>query len=223
MKSDIKKISVSIMCADLMNLQSQILELANLGVDYIHVDVTDLHFVKNLTFGIDFVNAMRRVSPIPLDLHFMSDNPSLIFERTGIKKGEILAVHSELDLDLEKFSREVRSSGGLFFLAVNPDTPIETLKPSLGLIDGVLLMLVRPGFAGAKLVDGILDKVGYTRKWLNSEGREDALISVDGSVSSERAKIMSEAGANIFVGGTSGIYRPGIPLEKSIADFRKSL
>ena len=87
----------------------------------------------------------------------------------------------------------------------------------------VILMLVHPGFAGAKLVEGILDKVAAMRKWLDERGYSKVLISVDGSVSCERAKLMTEMGANVFVGGTAGIYRKGMTLEESIPLFRKAI
>ena len=87
----------------------------------------------------------------------------------------------------------------------------------------VTLMLVHPGFSGAKLVDGILDKVGEMRKWLDERGYEKVLISVDGSVSCERAQLMTEMGANVFVGGTAGVYRKGMTLEESLPLLRAAI
>ena len=84
-------------------------------------------------------------------------------------------------------------------------------------------MLVHPGYAGAKMVDGIMEKVGEARKWLDSQGLEDVMISVDGSVSAERAAYMAGLGAQIFVGGTAGIYRKGMRLEETIPTFRKAI
>lgn len=99
---------------------------------------------------------------------------------------------------------------------VNPSTPAEALAPYLDEIEWVVLMLVNPGFAGAKLIDGILDKVAHTRRYLDANGRPEVEISVDGSVSCERARLMRDMGASIFVGGTAGIYRKGMSLEESI-------
>ena len=108
-------------------------------------------------------------------------------------------------------------------LVVNPDTPVESLEPHIGLFDTVTLMLVYPGYAGAKLVDGILDKVRVMREWLDSKGLQDVMISVDGSVSAERAELMAGMGAQIFVGGTAGIYRKGMELKDTIPAFRQAI
>ncbi|WP_277510314.1 ribulose-phosphate 3-epimerase [Ereboglobus sp. PH5-5] len=218
-----RKISVSLMCADLLNLESEIKQLEKSGVDYLHMDITDGHLVPNLTFGPDFVTAMHRVSNTPTDTHLMVKDPELILSKLNIRKGDILSAHVELDRDFASMSKTVRAAGGKFGLAINPETPIEALEPWLGIIDVVILMLVRPGFAGGKLIDGILDKVPQTRAYLDARGHADVLISVDGSVSTERARLMAGMGANLFVGGTTAVYRPGQPLDQSMREFRAAI
>lgn len=217
------KISVSVMCSDLMNLGADITELEKNGVDMLHVDVMDAHFVPNLTFGLDFIKAMHGVTNMPLDIHLMADDPFSLIQHMDLKKGDILTIHVELGIDVLPIKNYLTEKGVAFGLAVSPETPIENLKSYLPLLDTVTLMLVRPGFAGGKLIDGILEKVGETRKFLNNEGYENIEISVDGSVSCERAKKMAEDGASIFVGGTAGIYRPNMKLSESIPEFRKAI
>lgn len=218
-----KIISVSVMCSDLMNLGADIETLQTNGVDWLHVDVMDAHFVPNLTFGPDFIKAMHQKTEMPLDVHLMVTDPELIMSRFELRKGDCLSVHVELDRDFEALSRSVRGQGCLFGLAVNPETPVEALERHIGLFDTVTLMLVHPGYAGAKMVEGIMDKVKLTRDWLDSKGLSDVLISVDGSVSAERAALMARMGADIFVGGTAGIYRKGMKLEDTIKIFRNSI
>ena len=218
-----KIISVSVMCSDLMNLGADIETLQTNGVDWLHVDVMDAHFVPNLTFGPDFIKAMHQKTEMPLDVHLMVTDPELIMSRFELRKGDCLSVHVELDRDFEALSRSVRGQGCLFGLAVNPETPVEALERHIGLFDTVTLMLVHPGYAGAKMVEGIMDKVKLTRDWLVSKGLSDVLISVDGSVSAERAALMAGMGADIFVGGTAGIYRKGMKLEDTIKMFRNSI
>lgn len=218
-----KYISVSVMCSDLMNLDGDIELLEKFGVDMLHVDIMDAHFVPNLTFGPDFIKAMQRKSILPLDIHLMVENPEMLLGRFEIRKGDIISAHVELDRDFSALSRKIRAEGARFGLAVNPETPVESLERHLPDIDTVTLMLVHPGYAGAKMVDGIMEKVGEMKRFLIGNGRDDVLISVDGSVSSERAAVMLGMGADIFVGGTAGIYRKDMSLSESIRTFRRSI
>jgi len=121
------------------------------------------------------------------------------------------------------FAADIHAKGAMFGVVVNPDTDVEAIAPHMEYSDMVTLMLVHPGFAGAKLVEGILDKVAVTRKWLDEHGYSNALISVDGSVSCERAELMAAMGANVFVGGTAGIYRKGMSLDDTIPAFRAAI
>ncbi len=216
-------ISVSIMCADLLRLGEEIKKLEKSGVDYLHIDVMDAHFVPNLTFGPDFIKAFHRGTSIHSDIHLMVEDPALLLPSIEYVEGDIISVHSELAKDFTSMAAEIHSKGALFGIAVNPETPVDILEKYENIADVVLLMLVHPGFAGAKMVDGIMNKVAETRHWLDSRGHSSTLISVDGSVSCERAALMAGMGANIFVGGTSGIYRKGMDVEESVPEFRKAI
>ncbi len=217
------KISVSVMCSDLMNLERDIKTLEREGVDWLHVDIMDAHFVPNLTFGPDFANAMHRVTAMPLDIHLMTEFPELIASKIDIKAGDTVSTHVELNRDLSGLAADVHAKGAAFGVVINPETDVEALAPYMEYSDMVTVMLVRPGFAGAKLIDGILDKVAVVRRWLDEHGYGKCLISVDGSVSCERAKLMAGMGANVFVGGTAGIYRKGMALEETIPAFREAI
>ncbi len=217
------KITVSVMCSDLMNLERDIKELERNGVDWLHIDIMDAHFVPNLTFGPDFPNAMHRVTNMPLDIHLMCEDPEFICSKIDVHAGDIISTHVELKKDFTEFADKIHEKGAMFGVVVNPDTPVDSVAPHMAYSDMVTLMLVHPGFAGAKLVDGILDKVAEMRQWLDSNGYENVLISVDGSVSCERAELMAGMGANVFVGGTAGVYRKGMQLSESIPLLRAAI
>ena len=218
------------MCADLLNLESEIRTLESLGVDMLHIDVMDAHFVPNIAFGHDFIKAMQKRTSLPLDSHFMVTDPELALKRLGsLRPGDGFTAHAEL-LDgtgqprsYEDLSKKVRDMGAFFGIGLSPDTPPEVLERNLPYFDVVLLMLVYPGFAGSPMVDGIMEKVALTRRWLDSHGREDIEILVDGAVSPEGARDMAAKGASIFVGGTAGIYRKGKVLEETIPYFRNMI
>lgn len=218
------------MCADLLNLESEIRTLESFGVDMLHIDVMDAHFVPNITFGHDFIKAMQKRTSLPLDSHFMVTDPELALKRLGsLRPGDGFTAHAEL-LDrtgqprsYEDLSKKVHDMGAFFGIGLSPDTPHEVLEKNLPYIDVVLLMLVYPGFAGSTMVPGIVEKVALTRRWLDSHGRDDVEILVDGAVSPEGARDMAAMGASIFVGGTAGIYRKGMTLEETIPYFRKMI
>jgi len=211
------------MCSNLMNLGQDIKTLEENGADMLHIDVMDAHFVPNLTFGPDFIKAMQAVTTMPVDVHLMVDDPELIMSKFPVRKGDIVSPHIEVKKDYRALAAKVHEAGGLFGLAVNPETDVEAIKEYLDVLDTVTLMLVHPGAAGAKMVDGIMDKVAGMRRFLDTNGREDILISVDGSVSNERANLMAGMGADIFVGGTAGIYRKGMALSGTSPEMRAAI
>lgn len=211
------------MCSDLMNLGRDIDILKKYGVDWLHVDVMDGHFVPNLTFGPDFIKAMHRHTDMPLDIHLMVTDPEQVLSAIDLRAGDILSCHAELGRSYAELAAQVHAAGARFGLAINPETDPEALRPHLGLFETVTVMTVHPGYAGGKMVEGIMEKVGVVRRWLDENGCADVAISVDGSVSCERAQYMGSLGASIFVGGTAGIYRKGMQLEDTIPAFRKAI
>lgn len=217
------QLSVSLMCADLMNMAKEIKVLEENGVDFLHIDIMDATFVPNLTFGPDFVNAIRKVSSLPLDIHLLMEHPRVIIRSMDIREGDIVTIHSECKESIMENVAFIKQKGAKFGLALNPDTSIEEVKKYLAYVDVVLLMLIVPGFAGSTMIHGMMEKVGETRKYLDNHGYENIEISVDGSVSCERAKYMRSLGATIFVGGTAGVFRKGMSICNTIPEFYKNI
>lgn len=151
------------------------------------------------------------------------DHPRVIIRSLDIRPGDIVSIHSECKESIMENVAFVKQNGADFGLALNPDTEIEEVRKYLPYVDMVLLMLIVPGFSGSTLIHGILDKVGRTRKYLDENGYSHIKISVDGSVSWERAQAMHQKGATIFVGGTKGLFKTGLSLPESITQFRKHI
>lgn len=216
----IKKISPSIMCADYMDLKKHIDIFTNCGVEYIHVDVMDGSFVPNYTLGTDFVKALKKNSKIPLDIHLMINNPENKLDWFEFGEGDYVSVHYESTKHLQKATAMIKERRAKPMVAINPATPIIMLENVLDDIDGVLVMTVNPGFAGQKLVKSTLKKIEVLREYLDKNGYEHIEIEVDGNVSFENATLMSTAGANIFVAGTSSVFEKSNSLEDNIKKFR---
>lgn len=217
------KISASIMCADLLNLASQIKELEEAGINMLHIDIMDASFVPNLTFGSDIVNAIKKITELPLDIHLLMDKPLRILRSMAFDRHDIVTIHAECKESVLENAAFVKQRGARFGIALNPDTPIEDVRKYLPYVDVVLLMLIVPGFAGSTMIHGIMEKVGATRKYLDEHKFDNIEIAVDGSVSAERAEYMKSLGASIFVGGTAGIFKKDKSLDETVKNFHSHI
>ena len=214
-----KQISPSIMCVDFFELKECVKQLEECGTEYIHVDIMDGDFVPNFTLGTDFIKKLKKETSIPLDIHLMIENPESKLSWFDFGENDYVAIHYESTRHLHKAIAEIKNRGAKAMVAINPATPINVLESILDDIDAVLVMTVNPGFAGQKLVKSTLKKIRALRDYLDANGYSHIEIEVDGNVSFENAKLMNEAGANIFVAGTSSVFKS----EYSIAHGMKLL
>ena len=215
-------LSPSLMCADVLNLQSELEALERLGVEYIHLDFMDNHFVPNITLDANIIKSVKSVlKSMKRDIHIMAYEPEQYFERMDIGEGDIVSVHYEACPDtLHKVIAEIRERGAVPFIAISPDTKPEVLTDYLDEIDGVLVMTVYPGFAGRPIVEGSFDKIKAVRKLLDSR-REGMLLEVDGHVSWELCEQMRACGGDMFVAGSSSLYQKGLELAEAVERMSK--
>ena len=216
------KLAPSLMCCDFLNLGEQIKIFEKHGIEVLHIDIMDGGFVPNITLGTDFVRQIKRATNIPLDIHMMTDNPERFLGMLEFGEGDYVSIHYESTKHVQRAIRLVKDRGAKALLAINPATPIEMMGELLDDIDGLLIMSVNPGFAGQKIIPHAFEKIAKAKEYLVSHGRADAEIEVDGNVSLENAIKMRAAGADIFVLGTSAVFK-GDDLGANIDNFRKGM
>ena len=215
-----KYLSASIMCADLLNLEASIRELEKAGIDYLHVDIMDGSFIPNITLGFDLINALKKITKIPLDVHMMVNDPSKFIGIMKLDENDILCVHYEAETHIHRTLEMIKNKGCKAGLAINPGTPLCNVKYLTDYIDMLLVMTVSPGFAGQKLYKGAERKVEEAKALLKEWNCEHILIEVDGNISLENGAKLSRKGADIFVQGTSSLFLKDKSLTQAAEDFR---
>ncbi|HOP40513.1 MAG TPA: ribulose-phosphate 3-epimerase [Geobacteraceae bacterium] len=197
-----KKIAPSILSADFSRLGDEIRAVEAGGADYIHVDVMDGHFVPNITIGPLVVEAARKVTDLPLDVHLMIANPDLYVPEFAKAGADIIVIHAEATLHLHRSVQLIKSLGKKAGVSLNPATPLSVLEYVLGDLDLVLLMTVNPGFGGQSFIEACIPKIRGLRKMLDKQGLETEL-EVDGGVKIDNIDRISHAGADVFVAGSA--------------------
>lgn len=208
------KLSASIMCGDIMNMQSDFERLEEAGIDLFHMDIMDGHFVPNMMMPTEYINIMKKHTKIPFDIHIMAENPDSIIDNLTIGEGDIVSVHYESTPHIQRTLSLIKSKGAKAALALNPSTPIECAVDLLDDVDMILIMTVNPGFSGQKLIPACLKKTERMREYLDKNGFENIEIEVDGNCSFENIPNMYSSGANIFVLGTSSIFRSDMSIKE---------
>jgi ribulose-phosphate 3-epimerase len=200
-------IAPSILASDMTQLGNQIAAAESAGADWIHIDVMDGRFVPNITMGQFIVEACRRVTQLPLDVHLMIEKPEEHLETFAQAGASGLTVHVETCPHIHRTLQYIKSLGCKAGVVLNPGTAVGAIEPVLGEADLVLVMSVNPGFGGQSFIPESIARVAEIRQKLDSLG-SSAWLEVDGGVSAETISQLKEAGATAFVAGTSVFKHP---------------
>jgi len=215
-----KLIAPSILSADFSRLKEELASVEAAGADYIHVDVMDGHFVPNITIGPFIVEAIKRSTKIPLDVHLMIERPEDHIKSFRSAGADMITVHAEATVHLHGLVQSVKELGAKAGVSINPGTPVEATEEVLDCVDLVLVMSVNPGFGGQRFIPASIGKIKRLRKMLDERGLK-AILEVDGGIKVSNIKEVSKAGADMFVAG-SAVFGSG-DYKKTIEAMRKEM
>ncbi|MDG3132973.1 ribulose-phosphate 3-epimerase [Streptococcus suis] len=213
------KLAPSILAADYANFESELKRLETVGVDYVHIDIMDGHFVPNISFGADVVAAMRPHSKLVFDCHLMVSNPENHIENFARAGADILTIHAEATVHLHGALQKICSAGMKTGVVINPGTPLVMIESVLHLVDQVLLMTVNPGFGGQAYLPEVENKISDLVRLRAAKGLAFD-IEVDGGIDDKTIQSAKAAGANVFVAG-SYLFKGN--LEANVSKLRAEL
>lgn len=211
--------SASLMCGDLLNLKKEIEILEQHGMDYLHIDIMDGHFVPNITFGFDTVNAIGNM--LPRDFHLMVEYPGDAIDSLKFYEDDVVTFHIESKGDVSKLIKKLQDKHVKVGLAINPETSIKSIQQYLDDIDHILVMTVVPGFAGQPFVSGSHDKIEELAGLLDKRNLS-ITIGVDGAIGFDQIMSLSALNVSHFVLGTSALFNGDLSMKAKEVNNLKS-
>ncbi len=199
-------VSASLLACNLADIAGEIARCERAGVDWIHFDVMDGHFVEQITYGAPVLKSLRSVTKKTLDVHLMVENPQSQIKFFADAGADLITIHQESSGDIVGCLREIRSLGKKSALAIKPQTPAEAIFDYIPLCDMILVMTVEPGYGGQGFIYETLPKIKVLRDYANANGFEKLDIQVDGGINEKTGYSAVNAGANVLVAGT-GLFK----------------
>ena len=212
-----REIAPSLLSANFYNLQDDLERLKKSGIKYLHLDVMDGNFVPNISFGLPIIKSVRKNTDFILDCHLMIEKPERYLEDFKNAGADILTVHQEATIHLQRTLAEIRRLGMKAGVSLNPSTSEETLKYIMDDLDLILIMSVNPGFGGQSYIESVNEKIKRVRKMID-ESERDIILEVDGGVNKDNIKELEGLGVDSFVAGSAAFKNSEI--EKNIGGLR---
>lgn len=213
-------LSASLICANHLEFGKEVKRLEKGKIDYIHFDIMDGNFVPRYGLYPELLSSIKKASHLPIDVHMMTEEPGRYIKEFADAGADIIAVHAEACKHLHYTLKKIRERGVKAGVVLNYATPLNVLDYILDDLDMVELMAINPGIVGHKVIPGIFKKIADLKEKINASGK-NILIEIDGGVNPDTAAKMIEAGADILVCGTSAIFKPEIPVNVKVKEFRK--
>jgi len=214
------KLAPSILSADFSKLYEDVKKVEDAGVEYLHVDIMDGHFVPNISFGPVVLKSLKGKTNLVTDVHLMIENPDQYIAEFVSAGADIIVVHQEACPHLHRTIQNIKSHGVKAGVSLNPATSLSTIEEVLPELDMVLIMSVNPGFGGQSFIESSLDKIKRLKKMIDDRGL-NIDIQVDGGVKVANVKKVVEAGANVIVAGSAIFAQPDV--KQAVADFREEI
>lgn len=191
------RVSASLLSSDLLNLEREIKTLETAGVDAVHIDIMDGHFVPNIAFGIDIVKFIGKVSSLPITVHLMVEYPEQFVDVISYSNVDYLIVHSEGNRNIEETLESIKDKGISAGLALNPQTPVSSVRRFFDLVDMFLVMGVYPGFGGQALIPSTVEKIRQIKSI-----KKDAIVGIDGGINESSVSFVNKEKPDILVVGS---------------------